>query len=85
MKYILTKHAKEVCKRLEITEEFVLEVCKVGVEYQSKNHVGQMRHSGLGYCVVTEEDRVITIYKDRVITPLRADQIKSGTKIKRTK
>jgi hypothetical protein len=85
MKYILTKHAKEVCKRLDIPEADVIEICKVGVEYPSKNHVGQMRHSGLGYCVVTEDDRIITIYKDRVITPLRPDQIKSGTKIKRTK
>jgi hypothetical protein len=85
MKYILTKHAKEVCKRLEISEEFVLEVCKVGVECPSKNYVGQMRHSGLGYCVVTEDDRVITIYKDKVITPLRDDQIKSGVQIKRRK
>jgi hypothetical protein len=85
MNYLLTKHAKDVCKRLGITEGFAYLVCKIGTEYPSKNHLGQMRHSGLGLCVVTEENKIITIYKDKVITPLRPDQLEKGEQIRRIK
>ena len=85
MSYILTKHAKDVCKRLEISEELVYKIVKIGRKYPSKNHIGQWRYSACRYCVVVDEDGVsiITIYKDKVITPLRDDQV--GVKIRRTK
>ena len=84
---ILTKHAREVCKRLEISEAFVREICRVGKRYSSKNHEGQWRYCSMGYCAVvdTDDKAIITIYKDRVITPLRPDQIEKGIQIRRKK
>jgi hypothetical protein len=83
MNYIMTKHAMHVCVRLEISEELVYKILKIGREYPSKNHDGQMRHSACRYCVVTEGKKVITIYKDKVITPLRKEQVDAGVEIRR--
>lgn len=82
---IFTLHAKEVCKRLKINHDLVLDILATVKPYASKNHEGQWRYCGKGWCVVTEGSRIITIYRDRVITPLRKEQIEAGVKIKRTK
>jgi hypothetical protein len=76
-----------VCKRLEISEELVKEICKIGKKVPSKNHTGQWRYCSMGYCVVVDANDtvVVTIYKDKVITPLRPDQIEKGVQIKRKK
>ena len=55
--------------------------------YPSGSHPGQYRMTGHGVCLVgvPEGDtfRVITLYLDRVITPLRPDQIARGERINR--
>lgn len=57
--------------------------------YASGSHPGQYRMTGHGVCLVgvPEGDtfRVITLYLDRVITPLRPDQIASGVTINRSR
>ena len=51
----------------------------------SRNHPGQSRFCGGGVCLVVDDvtGAVITAYLDRVLTPLRPDQIAAGVTINR--
>jgi len=47
--------------------------------YPSGSHPGQWRVTGNGYCIVGAPDgnefRLITVFRDRVLTPPREDQL----------
>jgi len=85
-KFVFTKHAINQANSKRIPFWKILSVLENPVEcYPSGNHAGQWRYTGLGICVVVADDQqtVVTIYLDRIITPLRQDQIEKGVKIKR--
>jgi len=84
----LTRHALQVCVDKGFTLANVRATFSRPSEiYPSGSHPGQWRNTGHGLCLVGvpsgDTFTVITLYQDRVITPLRPDQIASGVIINR--
>lgn len=86
--YHISLHAQDQARQKQIPLWKILSVLENPVEhYPSVNHPGQWRYTGMGICVVVDDDErvVITVYLDRVLTPLRPDQIARGEQIRRCK
>jgi predicted house-cleaning NTP pyrophosphatase (Maf/HAM1 superfamily) len=85
-----TRHATEtaIAKRISVD---AIRSCFTDTSeyYASGSHPGQYRMTGSGVCLVGTPQgdtfNVITLYLDRVITPLRPDQIERGDTIRRDK
>lgn len=84
--YLFKGHAREKLVEIGATEADIITALE-STPYPSKNHPGQKRFSGAGICLVLSEDgqTIVTAYLDKVITPLREDQIEKGIVIKRTR
>jgi hypothetical protein len=83
----LTYHAIVTAKSKGFSPVDVLDVAnRPASRYPSKNHPGQYRHTGRGLCCVISEDglKVVTVYQDGIITPLRPEQLERGEHINRT-
>ena len=90
MQCTLTKHAVKVA----VDKGFSLSTIKSCYRnpnevYPSALYPGQWRIAGSGLCLVGRPEGdtfvVITMYADRIITPLRPDQIEAGVIINRSK
>jgi hypothetical protein len=83
-----TRHATQVAVDKRISVDAIRGAFTDTSEYYpSGSHPGQYRMTGHGVCLVGVPEgtvfRVITLYLDRVITPLRPDQIAAGAVIRR--
>jgi len=86
----LSRHATQqaVTKRINV-DNIKSAFVNTNEYYPSGSHPGQYRMTGSGVCLVGvprgDTFFVITLYLDRVITPLRPDQIEAGAVIMRDK
>lgn len=84
----LSRHATQqaITKRINV-DAIKSAFTNTSEYYPSGSHPGQYRMTGAGVCLVGvphgDTFFVITLYLDRVITPLRADQIERGITINR--
>lgn len=78
----LTNHARTKLHELNATESQVQQAL-AATPYPSRNHPGQWRYCAAGLCLVVDGETVVTAYLDRVLTPLRPDQIAAGVTINR--
>lgn len=85
MIYILSPHLVEQARAKGIPLEKVEYVLQHGRKLNNNLYADQARFIGQGIAVVTNEltHVAITVYLDRVKTPLRPDQIERGAKIER--
>ena len=86
----LTRHALVTAQQKGFSLTTIRRVFSSPSEYYpSGSHPGQYRMTGHGLCLVGKPDGdtfvVITMYADRIITPLRPDQESSGVVINRVK
>lgn len=75
-----TAHFLKTLKSKGFDPRAVIATLKNPVEvYPSKSHPGQWRVTGNGVCVVGKPEGnefvLITIYADRIVTPVRPDQL----------
>lgn len=75
-----TAHFVKTCKDKGFDADKIIATLLAPAEvYPSRSHPGQWRVTGNGLCIVgkPEGDRfvMITIYLDRVVTPVRPDQL----------
>lgn len=80
MKMSLTRHALTTCLKKGFDPEKVKDTFANPTEvYPSGSHPGQYRVTGNGICLVGVPEgntfRVITMYADRILTAVRADQM----------
>jgi hypothetical protein len=85
---VFTRHATQQAIDKRISVEAIKSAFTDTHEYYpSRSYEGQYRMTGSGVCLVGEPQgdtfRVVTLYLDRVITPLRPDQIEAGAVINR--
>jgi len=79
----ITEHACRKLREIGATTEQV-DAALAATPYPSRNWPGQWRFCAAGVCLVSSSEGVIiTAYLDRVLTPLRPDQIAAGVQIKR--
>lgn len=80
----LTRHAERQIESKGFEMDDIRGVYEKPVSvYRSGSHPGQHRIVGKGLCLVGEfredaEFRLVTVYKDRVVTPPRTDQLETA-------
>jgi hypothetical protein len=83
----LTRHVRDkVLPRFGLTERQALDLVEhPEASYPSRTYPGQRRVASGKYCFIVADDgeTVITVFLDKVVTPLRPDQIAAGVEIKR--
>lgn len=75
--FSMTAHAQRVVEEKGFSSEDVQAVWRSPlVTYPSNRHPGQHKRIGGGLCLACDDvtGRVITVFVDQEITPLRADQ-----------
>lgn len=83
--YIMSSHVVAQAESKGVSMEHIALAIQHGRKTSVTGHGGQARfiHSGIAV-IVDEDSRVaITVYLDRVITPLRPDQAARGERIER--
>lgn len=78
-----TAHFLKTLKNKGFDPRAVVAALKNPVEvYPSRSHPGQIRVTGNGVCIVGKPEGddfiLITIYADRVVTPVRPDQLNTA-------
>lgn len=79
----LTEHVIATAARLGVAIRTIKKILADAKPYPSRLHPGQFRYVGDGIAVVVDGNSVITVYKDRVLTKLRPDQLAKGERINR--
>lgn len=88
MSFIFSRHLPKQAKEKRIDLDKIQRVLNRPDKITKvSRYPGQTRYIGEGIAIIVAEDgqTVITVYLDRVFTPLRADQIAKGEIIKRTR
>jgi hypothetical protein len=88
--FTMTAHATQVMRDKGFDPATVARTLKAPSEvYPSGMYPGQWRITGNGLCIVGKPEGdafiIITMYLDRVITPLRPDQQAAGIVINRSR
>lgn len=78
-----TAHFFRTMKQKGFDPQAVVDTLKNPTEvYPSRSHPGQFRVTGNGVCIVGKPEgdvfHLITIYADRVVTPVRPDQLRTA-------
>lgn len=85
-KFTLTRHVQDQAREKGIELSKILDALQHGYQTPVTAYPHQTRYIKHGIAVVADDwtHNVITVYLDRVITPLRPDQIARGERINRT-
>ena len=85
--YTFSKHAIAQCQSKGFSLSDVESVILTQQSHPSLTHPGQIRYTGKGLAIMVDLDqkKIVTVYLDRVFTPLRPDQVARGEKIQRTR
>lgn len=80
-----SKHAQGKLAEFAISEDVARKIIKDAIPYPIPNLPTQQRYCIRGIALVVDWSKMVcvTAYRDRVITPIRADQKERGIQIKR--
>lgn len=86
--YYISKHAYKQSSIKGFPLWKIMKCMEEGEIIPSGQYPNQERYVHNGICCVTEQKgngmkKIITVYLDKIITPLRHDQIEAGVEIKR--
>lgn len=84
-KFYFSVHLQKQAAEKGIPLDKIQRVLNTATPYPAR-YFDQYRYVGDGIAVIADSSgKVITVYLDRVFTPLRPDQIARGEQIRRTK